>query len=106
MRPHRGLEVALLTKRRPEEPVQVFGCDPDPGDPWPLQLHMYGPWMYNNWPHTPVPPLGADAYRSQWQVHNEPVAYQKYPYHTPLNVYAGDPRVLLIGNGLVMYLPL
>lgn len=91
MRPHRGLEVALLTKRRPpEEPVQVFGCDPDPGDPWPLQLHYNGPWLYDS-----LTPPDADHYRSEWQVHTGQVPYPVYPYHESLSAYDGDPRVLV-----------
>lgn len=95
MRPHRGLEVALLTKRRPEEPVQVFGCDPDPGDPWPLQLHMHGPWMYMNWPVVVGAPDDVDHYRSEWQVHTDVVPYKKYPWHTALSTHPDDQRVLL-----------
>lgn len=90
MRPHRGLEVALLTKRRPPlQPQQVFGCNKDPTDPWPLQLHMHGPWL----PILPVPP-GGDAYRSVWQVHNDAVPYQTYPYHSVDDAYPGDQRLL------------
>jgi len=90
MRPHRGLEVALLTKRRPPlQPQQVFGCNKDPADPWPLQLHMHGPWL----PETPVPP-GEDRYRSVWQVHDDAVPYPAYPYHSVLDAYQGDTRVL------------
>lgn len=95
MHPHRGLEVALLTKRKPpDEPQQVFGCDKDPSDPWPLQLHMHGPWLPTNQPGHPTPD-GADHYRSAWQVHTDIVPYQQYPYHAVHDTHPNDQRVLL-----------
>lgn len=96
MHPHRGLEVALLTKRKPPvKPQQVFGCDKNPADPWPLQLHMYGPVAL---PIDQNDPLHqGESYRTEWQVHTEPVAYPEYVYmeRGPFrSVFPGDPRVL------------
>lgn len=92
MHPHRGLEVALLTKRN--EPRQIFGCDTDPTDPWPLQLHMAGPWTYTGWI---VPGDTGDIgyFRPEWQVHTDVVPYKEYPWHPAYNTHPGDPRVLL-----------
>ena len=95
MRSHRGLEVALLTKRKPPEPRQVFGCDKDQSDPWPLQLHMYGPVAVPIDPNDPR--HVGESYRTEWQVHTEPVAYPEYVYmeRGPFqSVFPGDPRVL------------
>lgn len=96
MHPHRGLEVALLTKRKPPlQPQQVFGCDKDPTDPWLLQLHMHGPWMYMNWPVVVGAPDGVEHYRSEWQVHTDVVPYKEYPWHTAGSTHPDDQRVLL-----------
>lgn len=32
---------------------------------------------------------------SEWQIHDSVVPYNEYAYHTPMDVYPGDPRVLL-----------